>query len=360
MAGARQPWLDWMRGLAVVLMVLSHVVDAWTRDIDRDRTAYYWITFLGGLAAPSFLYLAGLGSALSGAARLARGIPRAEVCRSLVMRGLTIFGLAFVFRFQGFVLGLGSPVDLLKVDVLNVMGPALIGAALLWGAAASAAGRVVLALGATIAMSLIAPLVGTAAWIDALPAPLRWYLRPTPGHTNFTLLPWAGFVCAGLAAGVCLATVRDARGERRLQMALAALAVAATAGAYWAALQPTIYPPGRSTFWGASPTFFFVRLGLVTALLPACWALRAVMPATLGAGLATLGAASLFVYWVHVELVYGGIAILIKRRVPLELALAATPVACYGLTRLVPWARAWVATPDRPPAPMRRLVAKLL
>lgn len=360
MARPRQPWLDWMRGLAVVLMVLAHIVDAWTRDADRDRTAYYWITFLGGLAAPAFLYLAGLGSALSGAAKLARGTSRAEVCRGLVMRGLTIFGLAFLFRFQGFVLGIGSPVDLLKVDVLNVMGPALVAAAVLWGAAGSAAARVVLAVGATIAIAMIAPLVRTALWVDALPAPLQWYLRPTPGHTNFTLLPWAGFVCAGLATGVCLATVRDARGERRLQLALAALAVTATAGAYWAALQPTIYPPGRSTFWGASPTFFFVRLGLVTALLPACWALRGLMPARLGAGLATLGAASLFVYWVHVELVYGGIAILIKRRVPLELTLVAALLASYGLTRLVPWARAWVATPDRKPAPMRRLVAKLL
>ena len=349
-----------MRGLAVVLMVMAHVVDAWTRDADRDRTAYYWTTFFGGLAAPAFLYLAGLGSALSGAAKLARGTPRAEVCRGLVMRGLTIFGLAFVFRFQGFVLGIGSPVDLLKVDVLNVMGPALVAAALLWGAARGAPGRVLLACGATLAIAMIAPLVRTAAWVDVLPAPLQWYLRPTPGHTNFTLLPWAGFVCAGLATGVAMATVRDARSERRLQLALALLAVAGTAGAYWASLQPTIYPPGRSTFWGASPTFFFVRLGLVTALLPACWALRGVMPARLGAGLATLGAASLFVYWVHVELVYGGIAILIKRRLPLELTLVATVLASYGLTRLVPWARAWVATPERRPAPVRRLVAKLL
>lgn len=341
-------------------MVLTHIVDAWTHEADRDRTAFYWAMFLGGLAGPAFLYLAGLGTALSGAAKLARGIPRGEVCRGLVMRGLTIFGLAFMFRFQGFVLGLGSPVDLLKVDVLNVMGPALVVAALLWGAASTATGRVLLASGATLALAMIAPLVRTAAWVDAWPAPLQWYLRPTPGHTNFTLVPWAGFVWAGLAAGVALATVRDARGERRLQLALGALAVAGAAGAYWASLQPTIYPSGRSTFWGASPTFFFVRLGLVTALLPACWALRGVMPARLGAGLATLGAASLFVYWVHVELVYGGIAILIKRRVPLELTLVAAVLAIYGLTRLVPWARTWVATPGRTPAPVRRLVAKLL
>mgnify|MGYP007029158700 CR=1 FL=1 len=40
----------------------------------------------------------------------------------------------------------------------------------------------------------------------------------------------------------------------------------------------------------------------------------------LGATLTTLGAASLFVYWVHVELVYGGVAIPIKHRLPLVCA----------------------------------------
>lgn len=349
-----------MRGVAVVLMVLAHVIDAWTRDVDRDRTLFYWATFFGGLAAPAFLYLAGLGSALSGAAQEARGAVRSAVRNRLLQRGLTIFGLAFVFRFQAFVLGLGRPVDLLKVDVLNVMGPALMLAALLWGAAATARGRVLVAAAATLALAMIAPIVRTAAWIDALPAPLQWYLRPTPGHTNFTLLPWAGFVCAGLATGAALSAVRDIRGEQRVQAGLALIALCGGAAAYWASLQPTIYAPGQSTFWGASPTFFFVRLGLITALLPLCWALRGVMPAALGVGLASLGAASLFVYWVHVELVYGGVAILIKRRLPLELALAATFLASYGLARLVPWARAWVATPERSPAPMRRLVAKLL
>ncbi len=353
-------WLDWARGIAVAIMVLSHVVDAWTRDADRDRTAFYWTTFVGGLAAPAFLFLAGLGSALSGASKQSRGMTRHDVRRALVRRGLTIFGLAFVFRLQSFVLGLGAPVGLLKVDILNVMGPSLVLAALLWGAARSATGRILLAAAVTLGLVMVAPLVRSAGWIDVLPPPLQWYLRPTPGHTNFTLLPWAAFVSAGLATGVALTASRDARAERRLHLILFLLAAAAVAGGYWASLQPTIYPPGMSTFWGPSPTFFALRLGLVLALLPICRALQSAMPERLGDGLATLGAASLFVYWVHVELVYGGVAILIKRRVPLELTLVATLLACYGLARLVPWARQWVATPDRSPVLMRRLVAKLL
>lgn len=341
-------------------MVLAHVVDAWTREADRDRAAYYWATFFGGLAAPSFLFLAGLGTALSGASKEARGAGRRAITAALVRRGLTIFGLAFVFRAQAFVLGLGRPVDLLKVDILNVMGPALVLAAVLWGLARRAGGRIAGAAAATVVLAFIAPLARTAGWVDMLPAPVQWYWRPTPGHTNFTLLPWAAFVTAGLAAGVALTRAGTAARERRLQVAFAVLAALGVAGAYWASFQPSIYPPGRSSFWGASPTFFFIRLGLVLALLPLCWSLRGAMPVTIGRVLATLGAASLFVYWVHVELVYGGVAILIKHRLPLEVTLAATVGVAAGMARLVPVARRWVAAPAGRTEPVRRLVARLL
>ncbi len=341
-------------------MVLAHVVDAWTRDADRDRSSYYWATFAGGLAAPAFLFLAGLGTALSGASQRRRGRSLADVRRALVWRGVTIFGLAFAFRLQAFILGLGRPVDLLKVDVLNVMGPALVLAAVIFCLVDDDRGRLWTAVVATAALAFAAPLVRTAGWIDLLPAPLQWYLRPTPGHTNFTLLPWAAFVTAGLAAGVPVARATSEAAERRLLATLAALAVAGTALAYWASFQPTIYPPGRSTFWGASPTFFAIRLGIVLAFLPLCWSLRRVMPAPLGVALATLGAASLFVYWVHIELVYGGPAIVLKRRLPFELSLVATLLVAWGMARLVPWARRWVAAPAGRPEPIRQLVAKLL
>lgn len=341
-------------------MVLAHVVDAWTRGADRDRTAFYWATFFGGLAAPAFLFLAGLGTALSGASRAARGASRLEVTRQLAWRGLTIFGLAFVFRLQAFVLGLGHLVDLLKVDILNVMGPSIVVAAGLWGLGTGAATRVATAAAGTLILAFAAPLVRAAAWIDTLPAPLQWYFRPTPGHTNFTLVPWAAFVTAGLATGVALAAVREQATERRLQAALAVLAVGGAGTAYWASFQPSIYAPGVSTFWGPSPTFFFIRLGIVTAFLPLCWAMRRAMPVRAGALLATLGASSLFVYWVHVELVYGGVAILIKRHVPFELTLAGTAAVAYGMARLVPAARAWVARRDERPVLARQLVARLL
>ena len=67
----------------------------------------------------------------------ARGVEMA--CR----RGLEIFILAFLFRLQGFIVTPGgSPVTLFRVDILNIMGPAMVGVGLLWGAGRTAGARV--------------------------------------------------------------------------------------------------------------------------------------------------------------------------------------------------------------------------
>ena len=46
--------------------------------------------------------------------------------RTAERRGWQIFGLAFLFRLQSYVLsGFQNAVSLLKVDILNIMGPAM-------------------------------------------------------------------------------------------------------------------------------------------------------------------------------------------------------------------------------------------
>ena len=51
----------------------------------------------------------------------------------------------------------------------------------------------------------------------------------------------------------------------------------------------------------------------------------------------TLGRSSLFVYWIHVEMVYGALAIPLRRLLPWEASVLATLALCvvlYGLVRL--------------------------
>ena len=56
----RRAYVDWARGIAVLVMIEAHTVDAWTRlSPTVSRTiAFRDATVLGGFAAPLFLWLA--------------------------------------------------------------------------------------------------------------------------------------------------------------------------------------------------------------------------------------------------------------------------------------------------------------
>ena len=107
-------------------------------------------------------------------------------------RGLQIFALAFLFRLQSQLLGWGAFSNFLKVDILNVMGIAMIAAAILWGVLGppNGADRAVCDRDDRRGHDHAACPGGRV--LAALPDPIEAYIRPLPGRTNFALFPWAG------------------------------------------------------------------------------------------------------------------------------------------------------------------------
>ena len=315
----RRAYLDWLRGVAVLIMVEAHTLDSWTRVEERPRPAFGWAMIIGGFGAPIFLFLAGVALALAAGSRVRKGRTDAEAAALARKRGWQIFGLAFLFRLQSWLISGGAPAQtLLKVDILNVMGVSMLGAALLWGLGRSRWSRAALLAGAAAAVAMLTPIVRVTPVLSALPDPIEWYLRPYPGRTTFTLLPWGGFLLAGAAIGVWLDRTRDGAQERRVIAALAILGPAIAIGGYAASFLPPIY--AETSFWTSSPTFFFLRLGVLIALVPLAWAwnLLPVRPP-----LQEFGIASLFVYWIHVEMVYGVVSTPIHKSLPFAPAVAA-------------------------------------
>src|SRR5262245_429262 len=119
-------------------MIEAHVLDAWTRGADRQTAAFRAAAIVGGFAAPLFLWLAGVTLVLSAAAIVRRDGRRAVAMESMCRRGVEIFILAFLFRLQAFIITPGShPVTLFRVDILNIMGPAIALAGVVWGVSRS-------------------------------------------------------------------------------------------------------------------------------------------------------------------------------------------------------------------------------
>ena len=125
--------------------------------------------------------------------------------------------------------------------------------------------------------------------------------------------PWAGFVFAGAVAGLLLDGARSPRQERAAHLGFALIGTGIAAAAYALSFRPTWYP--QSHFWTTSPAFFFLRLGIMTAVLGFAYASE-LRPggAQSWSPLRQLGRTSLFIYWIHVEMVYGLISLPLHKR----------------------------------------------
>ncbi len=347
----RLGYVDWLRGVATLLMIEAHTFDAWTRVDDRSGLPYRTAIALGGFAAPAFLFLAGMALALAGASRLRRGVSPAEVARLARRRGWQIFGLAFLFRLQSLVISGGRlPQALLKVDILNILGLSMVLAAVLWARGGRRAERAAWLGGVAAVMVLAAPAIRGAVWLETLPDWLEMYVRSSPGRTSFSLFPWPAFLLAGVVAGDWLAEAADADAERRVVVRFGWVGGALVAAGGVFALAT---PGGWEASFTTAPHFFLVRLGILLMAVPAARVWVLAWP-TAWSPVREFGVASLFVYWVHVEMAYGRPVGALFRTLTFSQATWGYLGLCvllYGLVRLK--AAAWTAYRQRSPGQLR-------
>jgi uncharacterized membrane protein len=349
----RRAYIDWARGIAVLLMIEAHTTDAWTRPADKRGLFYRDANILGGFAAPLFLWLR--GSPWLAATRSAeRTGSRAAALEAIVRRGLIIFILAFLFRIQAFIVSpVQSPRHYFPRRHPERHGAGDRGGGLAWSIASSAAGRVAVLSAIAAAVSLVTPIVRASPLVAQLPIGFQWYMRPAGEFTVFTLWPWAGFVFAGAAAGALLATARDDRAERRVNALIAVAGAALIVLGFYTAARPSIY--AAASFWTSSPTWFAIRVGILMVFLAWLYGLAQLAGApepaaapqrggSVGA-LATwwqtplerLGRHSLFVYWIHVELVYGYSSWLWRQRLPMWGTVIAFVLFSALMYRAIGW-----------------------
>jgi hypothetical protein len=284
---------------------------------------------------------------------IAKGATVRQASRTVMRRGAQIFALALLFRLQEFLLGQPRApwTDLLRVDVLNVIGLSLVLLGLFFGVIWSAergGAPPGVRLRAGIVSALIAAAVSLATpalWTTFRPRWLPWFLESyingvhifdQPQTYLFPVFPWTAFAFAGFAAG-CLFTTAWARRHD-----FAAVAIAAATGAVllaaglWLNARPRHYP--GYDFWHTSTNFFAVRIGLVTALLlvgylwcrwaPPLWGFSPVIE---------LGKQSLLVYWVSIELAYGGLSIVKKKAQDIPTATIALIALTLAMIALAAW-----------------------
>ena len=319
---ARQPrraYIDWLRGLAVLCMILWHVVDSWHVPANRNTSTFSAIVFFAGWAAPMFLFLAGVSLPMAGLSRMARGDDRRAAAAALVRRGWQVFLIAHLFRLQSFLLNPNASWNsLFKPDILNILGLGLVFGALAWGRAPSLRARVWwLLVPALLVAVVLTPWAPTWSWPSLLHPRLEGYVRIVNGNAVFSLFPAVAYVLAGVFTGSLLAESRrpseawfHARG---LFVGIALLAVTIGSG--------PIPMPIEVRRWIGPAMVVGLRIGTMLVLMAVVWWMLRNRTLSATDPMIVLGRTSLFVYWVHVELSYGSFSIPLHRALTVGWAL---------------------------------------
>src|SRR6185295_17681486 len=171
----RFPFLDWMRGLAVVIMIECHAFNSFTRMDLREGGPYVLSQFIGGMAAPLFLFMAGMTMAFQMDSLERREGDRRRRWLISLRRAGYILGIAFLFRFTNWAFSVPHAGwdELTRVDILNCMGlgMAVHSVAAVFGSK----WRPRFAVAAGLALAAASPLMVNLPW-SGVPRLLQAYL----------------------------------------------------------------------------------------------------------------------------------------------------------------------------------------
>lgn len=350
---------DWLRGVAVLVMIQTHALVLLLPSI-HAQPFYVRLVAIDGLVAPSFIFSAGFALALVQVRAGLAGRRREQALKTLKRIGEVLL-VASVINVIWFPIT-REPKWLLRIDILHCIGlslllvlPLLVGLStrprlLRW---------VLLVL--ALAIFAVSPLG------EQLTGVAQLFLNRKPGvldettGASFPLLPWAGYVFLGASFG---ATVGAMKSERELWGWLGLLG--SIGALLWWRDQDVkaLYPPHE--FWVTNPANAAQRWTYVLGLIALFRLIERRWPASaqskFAKWLAAFGGASLSAYFFHEMLLFewhiGVFSRFFREKADwplfwvLVVALIASTWVCVQLWgRLEPKLRARLTSSAAPPRP---------
>jgi uncharacterized membrane protein len=269
--GVRYVFVDLLRGLALIVMVETHVVNAYLPPGARRSEFFFWLSFVNGLVAPSFLFASGFSLVLQARRQWDAWLHLAPVFWKQIRRLGFILLVAYYmhlphFAFSAFLLPQRVTFwkGAFQVDVLQCIVVSLVVVNVLilltrsprrfaWCAAA-------LGLGAALAT----PWFWSRDFSGRMPLSLALFLNPH-GISLFPIFPWITFVLAGSCAAHLFLNAVERKDEVRF-MRGAVLVSAAVIMAALAARDLPFFDSWNANFYRTSPSYVAIRIACVAIL----------------------------------------------------------------------------------------------
>jgi uncharacterized membrane protein len=336
----RFPFLDWMRGLAILVMIECHTFNSFTRLDLRDGGPYVLSQFIGGMAAPLFLFMAGMTMGFQMESLELRQPDRLRRWLISLKRAAYILAIAFAFRFTNWLFSVphAGLRELTKVDILNCMG---VGMAVLAALAVFASReRTRFAAASAVLIAAVSPVLANLSW-SGTPPLLQEYLVPGQGRGHFPFFPSVSYIAFGLATGTIVKRAAADRFERLMEWSGLIGFGMILIGQYFSNIPYSLYT--HANFWTDSPSLIVIRVGICLLIMAGSYLWTEYCAGARWSWMQALGKNSLMVYWIHVMIVYGSVVQPIKRTLTIPQAALATAIVTAMMVLLSALWLSWKA-----------------
>jgi len=301
--------LDFIRLVAMLLMVHGHTLDAFVNPANMDFGTFHWQAWLHlrGLTAPMFLMISGAVSVLG-----IRYEPDGRIARSLLRRrlktALVVIAIGYLMVFPA-----NRIADLrwvstdmwrvfLQVNILQLNGITLLLLTTLLAFTRSVRRYAAFSLGVGFLILLMSPFVYAVDWFRWLPESLAAYLSFSHGSL-FPIFPTSAYMFLGVGLG---ALIMETEPERRVHVfrmacltASAAIMLLGMAADY---IPANLFPV--HDIYKAGVAYNLLRVGFALLLFGMLAWIAEIFP-RVAPFCAPMGKKSLYVYVGHLVVLYG-------------------------------------------------------
>jgi uncharacterized membrane protein len=313
MAQSKQRYLfiDLLRFVAGFFMIQGHVFDALLSPEVKSGSWYYVHDFFHGFIAPMFLFASGVAFGVATIRSWDQHIVWGERVRRRVWKFLALMAIGYALHLPYFSLRKTihaatsmETTAMVQVDALQCIGVTLL---ILQGSVFLLRKKELfvrfIALGGVVVI-FASPIVWSLHFGDKVPLWMAAYLNAENGSW-FPLFPWSAYILCGVLFGYCFLNARSYRDQVAAVLKYVAVGAGSAVLALFVLRLPfDFYPP--HDYWKSDPSIILVRLSVVCIVAAAIFLAERYIQASSRIP-SIMGRESLFVYIVHLLIVYGSV-----------------------------------------------------
>ncbi len=298
-------FIDYLRGLAVIVMIELHVVNAFLKPEIRNNWWFEIINYINGLVAPTFLFITGFAFIIALGKKWNDYLQYNDILFKQIKKifQILIIGYAlhlpyFSFHRFFFEMNESAYLNFLKVDVLHCIAFSLMFLLFLVLVLKNKNYLFYASLFFLLLIIFLTPIIWNISFKN-FSTPIAMYFNSQQG-SMFPIFPWASFIFSGVVVAFLYLHFQSDKKIFNKMILYSLIVIAITIIVKF--IPFSFYT--NLNYYRTSPNFFFQRIAIVIFLLGFLGTLETKNKLK-NSFVNLVGSESLLVYSIHLLIIYG-------------------------------------------------------